>query len=73
AGKVVIDTNIYYPDHDGHAAERDGKGTTTSEPLQAHLPTSHVVKAFNTIPDRLRFSEKRCRPATAAPPSSCSL
>ena len=53
--------------------QREGQqGTTTSEPLQAHLPTSRVVKAFNTIPDRLRFSEKRCR-ATAAPPSSCSL
>jgi predicted dinucleotide-binding enzyme len=49
AGKVVIDTNNYYPDRDGHIAELDDESTTTSELLQAHLPTSHVVKAFNNI------------------------
>jgi NAD(P)H dehydrogenase (quinone) len=49
AGKVVIDTNNYYPDRDGHIAELDDESTTTSELLQAHLATSRVVKAFNTI------------------------
>jgi len=49
AGKVVIDTNNYYPDRDGHIAELDDESTTTSELLQAHLSTSRVVKAFNTI------------------------
>ncbi|WP_127480383.1 NADPH-dependent F420 reductase [Nocardioides pantholopis] len=48
-GKVVIDTNNYYPDRDGHIAELDDESTTTSELLQAHLPESWVVKAFNNI------------------------
>jgi predicted dinucleotide-binding enzyme len=48
-GKVVIDTNNYYPDRDGHIAELDDESTTTSELLQAHLPESHVVKTFNNI------------------------
>jgi 8-hydroxy-5-deazaflavin:NADPH oxidoreductase len=48
-GKVVIDTNNYYPDRDGHIAELDDESTTTSELLQAHLPESKVVKAFNSI------------------------
>jgi 8-hydroxy-5-deazaflavin:NADPH oxidoreductase len=48
-GKTVIDTNNYYPDRDGHITELDDESTTTSELLQAHLPGSHVVKAFNNI------------------------
>ncbi|NYD42116.1 hypothetical protein BJZ21_002199 [Nocardioides panaciterrulae] len=48
-GKVVIDTNNYYPQRDGHIAELDEESTTTAEMLQAHLPDSHVVKAFNNI------------------------
>jgi len=48
-GKVVIDTNNYYPQRDGHVAELDDESTTVSELLQAHLPESHVVKAFNNI------------------------
>ena len=48
-GKTVIDTNNYYPQRDGHIAELDDESTTTSELLQAHLPTSNVVKAFNHI------------------------
>jgi predicted dinucleotide-binding enzyme len=49
AGKVVIDTNNYYPQRDGHIAELDDGTTTSSELLQAHLPDSHVVKVFNNI------------------------
>jgi len=49
AGKVVIDTNNYYPERDGHILELDNESTTTSELLQAHLPTDKVVKAFNHI------------------------
>jgi predicted dinucleotide-binding enzyme len=49
AGKVVIDTNNYYPQRDGHIRALDDETTTTSELLQAHLPTSKVVKAFNHI------------------------
>jgi len=49
AGKVVIDTNNYYPARDGQIRELDEEKTTTSELLQAHLPGSKVVKAFNHI------------------------
>jgi len=49
AGKVVLDTNNYYPERDGHFTELDSESTTTSELLQAHLPKSKVVKAFNHI------------------------
>jgi len=49
AGKVVIDTDNYYPQRDGRIHELDNESTTTSELLQAHLPTSKVVKAFNHI------------------------
>src|SRR4051795_4065968 len=49
AGKVVIDTNNYYPQRDGHIAELDDESTTVSELLQAHLPESRVVKGFNNI------------------------
>jgi hypothetical protein len=48
-GKVVIDTDNYYPQRDGHIAELDDESTTTSELLQEHLPESRVVKAFNNI------------------------
>ncbi|MGO4104756.1 NADPH-dependent F420 reductase [Leifsonia sp. YAF41] len=49
AGKVVIDTNNYYPQRDGAIAALDDESTTSSELLQAHLPNAHVVKAFNHI------------------------
>ena len=49
AGKIVIDTNNYYPQRDGQIPELDNESTTTAELLQAHLPTSKVVKAFNHI------------------------
>ena len=46
---MVIDTNNYYPQRDGHIRELDEETTTTAELLQAHLPSSKVVKAFNHI------------------------
>jgi predicted dinucleotide-binding enzyme len=49
AGKIVIDTNNYYPQRDGRIPELDNESMTTSELLQGHLPTSKVVKAFNHI------------------------
>ncbi|MGO4299476.1 NADPH-dependent F420 reductase [Leifsonia sp. RAF41] len=49
AGKVVIDTNNYYPQRDGHIPELDDESTTVAERLQKVLPTSYVVKAFNHI------------------------
>ena len=48
-GKIVVDTMNYYPQRDGRIPELDADSTTTSELLQAHLPTSKVVKAFNHI------------------------
>ena len=48
-GKIVIDTNTYYPQRDGHIPALDNESTTTAELLQRHLPSSRVVKAFNHI------------------------
>lgn len=49
AGKLVIDTNNYYPQRDGQIPELDREEVTTAELLQRHLPSSKVVKAFNHI------------------------
>lgn len=49
AGKTVVDANNYYWQRDGRIPELEDESTTTSELLQAHLPQSHVVKAFNHI------------------------
>ncbi|MBG6191302.1 putative dinucleotide-binding enzyme [Arthrobacter sp. CAN_A212] len=48
-GKIVIDTNNYYPERDGQIPVLDNEASTTAELLQDLLPTSHVVKAFNNI------------------------
>lgn len=60
-GKIVIDTNNYYPQRDGWIASLEDESTTTAELLQARLPTSKVVKAFNHI----RFADiiDHARPA----------
>ncbi|MGA5304093.1 NADPH-dependent F420 reductase [Nucisporomicrobium flavum] len=49
AGKVVIDTNNYYPERDGVFAELEDGSSTTGELLQGHLPEARVVKGFNNI------------------------
>ncbi|MCU1550633.1 MAG: oxidoreductase [Glaciihabitans sp.] len=49
AGKIVIDTNNYYWERDGHIAELDDKSLTVSQYLQRHLPESKVAKGFNHI------------------------
>jgi predicted dinucleotide-binding enzyme len=49
AGKIVIDTNNYYWERDGHIAELDDQSLTSSELLQRTLPSSKVAKAFNHI------------------------
>ena len=48
-GKIVIDTNNYYPQRDARIASLDDETSTVSELLQAQLPGAHVVKAFNHI------------------------
>ncbi|WP_420353716.1 NADPH-dependent F420 reductase [Paenirhodobacter sp.] len=49
AGKIIVDTNNYYPDRDGRIAALDRHETTTSALVAAHFPRSRVVKAFNAI------------------------
>lgn len=49
AGKIVLDTNNYYFERDGHIEALDKGETTTSQMLQDHLPSSKVAKAFNHI------------------------
>jgi len=63
-GKVVLDTNNYYPQRDGHFTELDENTATSSELLQRHLPQSHVVKVFNNIMSRHLL--ELARPAGAA-------
>lgn len=48
-GKVVIDTNNYYPQRDGRIPALDDGSATSSELLQRHVPGAKVVKVFNTI------------------------
>ncbi|GAA4163960.1 NAD(P)-binding domain-containing protein [Gryllotalpicola daejeonensis] len=49
AGKIVLETNNYYPARDGRIADLDEERDTTTGLLQKHLPGSRVVKAFNHI------------------------
>ncbi|WP_404431014.1 NAD(P)-binding domain-containing protein [Microbacterium lacus] len=49
AGKIVLDTNNYYWERDGHIEALDQNQTTTTRLVQEHLPTSKVAKAFNHI------------------------
>ena len=49
AGKVIIDTNNYYPERDGVFDELEDGSSTTGELLQQHLPEARVVKGFNNI------------------------
>lgn len=49
AGKIVVDTNNYYWERDGHVPALDEGRDTVSGMLQAHLPTSRVAKGFNHI------------------------
>jgi predicted dinucleotide-binding enzyme len=49
AGKIVLDTNNYYWERDGHVEAIDRGEATSSGLLQGHLTTSKVVKAFNHI------------------------
>ena len=48
-GKIVIDSNNYYPERDGNHIELDEDKTTSSELLGNHLKGARIVKGFNTI------------------------
>jgi predicted dinucleotide-binding enzyme len=49
AGKIVVDTNNYYFERDGHIPELDDEQITVSGILQRKLPASKVAKGFNHI------------------------
>ncbi len=49
AGKIVMDTNNYYPQRDGVFDDVENGTITVSGVLQRHLIDSRVVKAFNHI------------------------
>jgi 8-hydroxy-5-deazaflavin:NADPH oxidoreductase len=49
AGKVVIATINYFPQRLGRIAAIDDGTTTAPGILQAHLPTSKVVRAFSMV------------------------
>jgi hypothetical protein len=71
AGKVVMDTNNYYAQRDGHFAELDDGSTTSSELLQRHLVKAHVVKVFNNI--FFRHLASLARPRGAADRSALAI
>ena len=68
-GTVVIDTNNYYAQRDGHIAVLDDRSATSSELLQEHLPQSRVVKAFNNI----HFGHLAALPRPAGDPERSAL
>lgn len=70
-GKVVMDTNNYYPQRDGQIAELDDGSATSSELLQRHLPEAKVVKVFNNIYFKHLLS--LARPAGAADRSALPI
>ena len=49
AGKVVIAPINYLPERDGYIEAIDNGTTTAPGLLQAHLPTSRVVRGFNMV------------------------
>ncbi|MDQ1391916.1 MAG: 8-hydroxy-5-deazaflavin:NADPH oxidoreductase [Acidimicrobiaceae bacterium] len=49
AGKIVVDSNNYYPGRDGNVSALDRDETTSTELLAQHLPGARIVKAFNTM------------------------
>jgi hypothetical protein len=71
AGKVVLDTNNYYPARDGNFPQIDD-GTLTSASLeQEFLAKSEVVKVFNNI--FFKHLESLARPAGAADRSALTV
>jgi 8-hydroxy-5-deazaflavin:NADPH oxidoreductase len=48
-GKIVVDTENYYPDRDGRFRELDDDSTTSTQLVLGHLPGARLVKAFNAV------------------------
>lgn len=71
AGKVVLDTNNYYPARDGAFPELDEGKATSAELEQRHLAGAHVVKVFNNI--FFKHLASLARPAGAADRSALTI
>lgn len=69
AGKIVLDTNNYYFERDGHYPSIDDGTDTVTGLLQAHLARSFVAKAFNAI----RFSDITSQGLPAGSPNRRAL
>ncbi len=69
AGKIVLDTNNYYWERDGHIAELDEKKATSSGLLQRHLRDAKVAKAFTSS----RFDEILTTGSPAGTPNRGAL
>jgi predicted dinucleotide-binding enzyme len=69
AGKIVMDTNNYYPQRDGQIEALDNDSTTGPELLQEHLGTARVVKVFNNI----NFARLAQLPRPAGAPDRSAL
>lgn len=63
AGKVVLDTNNYYPQRDGQFADIDAGKTTSVSLEQEQLAGAQVVKVFNNI--FFKHLESLARPSGA--------
>ncbi|AGL15916.1 NADPH-dependent F420 reductase [Actinoplanes sp. N902-109] len=64
AGKLVLDTNNYYPQRDGNFPELDNGETTSAELEQKQLGSAQLVKVFNNI--YFKHLGSLARPAGAA-------
>jgi 8-hydroxy-5-deazaflavin:NADPH oxidoreductase len=71
AGKIVLDTNNYYPQRDGHFASLDDKSLTSIELEQQFLTGATLVKVFNNI--NYRHLGSLNRPAGAADRSTLTI
>jgi 8-hydroxy-5-deazaflavin:NADPH oxidoreductase len=71
AGKVVLDTNNYYPQRDGNFAEIDEGKRTSAELEQEQLVGARVVKVFNNI--FFRHLASLARPAGAGDRSALPI
>jgi predicted dinucleotide-binding enzyme len=70
AGKPVLDAINHIPQRDGHMPALEGS-LSSSEVLQRHLGTAHVVKVFNSI--FFEHLASLARPAGAADRSALPI
>ena len=68
-GKVVIDTNNYYFERDGHYPEIDEGRTTPASCSRSTCGSARVVKAFNAI-QAAQIGSAATPAGSAEPPSA---